>query len=330
MQSSTVLSLKEKILQGNRMALSKGITLCESLLPEHAMEKLNLMEQILPHTGRSLRIGISGIPGAGKSTLIEKLGSTLIEQHKKKVAVLAIDPSSEQSQGSILGDKTRMENLSRYDNAFLRPSPSSNVLGGVGQFTQEAILLCEAAGYDVIFVETVGVGQSEIAVSKLTDIFVVLQLVGAGDELQAMKRGVLEIADIVVVHKADEQLEQQAIKEAATLQKSLRLFTSKYQGWESKVLTASSVTGVGLDRLWHEMLTLFDYCTATNTLAQQRQKQITNWFFLIQQQMVQHFIAQQPRIQSIIKESQLNFQNDPTKPASVIQSMRESLNSLME
>lgn len=325
-----ISKLKEDVVNGNRLALSKAITLCESNLPSHQSLKLDLLEQILPHTGKSMRIGISGVPGAGKSTLIEVLGSVLIETHRKKVAVLAIDPSSQQSRGSILGDKTRMEKLSRFENAFIRPSPSSSMLGGVGQFTQEAILLCEAAGYDVVFIETVGVGQSEIAVSQLSDIVVLLQLVGAGDDLQAIKRGVLEVADVVVIHKSDDHQEHHTKKEAATLQKTLGLFPNKNEGLNQKVLTASSFTGEGLDILWNEITTRFSHLKKTDRLTHLRQKQMTDWFDVLQQKTVHQFIATHPHVQSIIKESQLAFHQNITQPASVIESMRNALNLLLK
>jgi LAO/AO transport system kinase len=210
-QHFDLLHYKEEILKSNSSFLSRAITLGESTLDTHRQQIQELLLELMPHTGTSIRVGVSGIPGAGKSTLIESLGTYLIEKFHLKVAVLAIDPSSELNHGSILGDKTRMELLSRSDQAFIRPSPSQSNLGGVTRNTREAIYLCEAAGYDVILIETVGVGQSETAVQSMADFFMMLQIVGGGDDLQAIKRGIYEHIDLLVVHKADQDQANQYV-----------------------------------------------------------------------------------------------------------------------
>jgi LAO/AO transport system kinase len=240
------------ILQGSRTILSKAITLVESALPEHEQTAQNIIERCLPH-GRSLRVGITGVPGAGKSTFIEAIGSYLTAKGHK-LAVLAIDPSSERSKGSILGDKTRMEQLSADANAFIRPSPSSGSLGGVARKTRETIFLCEAAGFDIIFIETVGVGQSETAVHSMTDFFLLLQISGAGDELQGIKRGIMEMADLIAVNKADGSNTEKAQLAKAQYQNALRLFPKPISGWEPQATTCSSITKDGIENIWETIL----------------------------------------------------------------------------
>ena len=230
--------MAQGVIGRDRRALAKAITLIESTRSDHRAQADALLDALLPSTGKSLRIGISGVPGVGKSTFIEALGLTLIDKGHR-VAVLAVDPSSTRSGGSILGDKTRMERLSINDAAFIRPSPTSGALGGVAEHTREALLLCEAAGFDVVIVETVGVGQSETAVAGMTDLFVLLQLPNAGDDLQAIKRGVMELADIVVINKAD--LDDAAATRAQAQIKS---------AWSVPVLKLSALKGDGLDAFW--------------------------------------------------------------------------------
>ena len=243
-----------------RRHLAKAITLLESTRADHRAQADDLLTAVLPHTGRSLRLGLSGVPGVGKSTLIESLGLWLLEQGHR-VAVLAIDPSSSVSGGSILGDKTRMEYLSVKENAFIRPSPSSGTLGGVAEKTRECMLLCEAAGYDVIMVETVGVGQSETTVSGMTDMFVMMQLPNAGDDLQAIKKGVMELADLVLINKID--LDVDAAKRAQSfIESAMRLFhapnhlavEAALPQWIPNVLTLSALAGLGVDNFWHQVV----------------------------------------------------------------------------
>ncbi len=238
------------ILRGDRVVLGRAITLVESSLPVHRELASAILEKCLPHTGRSFRIGITGPPGVGKSSFIEAFGGKLVREHGRRLAVLAIDPSSQVSGGSILGDKTRMERLGTEPNAFIRPSPAGSSLGGVANCTHESMLLCEAAGFDTVFIETVGVGQSETAVAGMVDFFLLLLLPGAGDELQGIKRGIVEMADLIAINKADgERIElAKAAKKDYAL--ALHLFPEKESGWLPKAVTCSALTGEGLDELW--------------------------------------------------------------------------------
>ena len=237
------------ILAGNRTVLSRAITMIESSLPKHFNLAQKIIEKCIPHSGNSVRIGITGVPGVGKSTFIEVFGKYLTST-EHKIAVLAIDPSSEISKGSILGDKTRMEKLSIDENAFIRPSPSAGTLGGVARKTRETIILCEAAGFDIIIVETVGVGQSETAVNNMVDFFLLLMLAGAGDELQGIKRGIMEMADSIAINKADGNNILQAKFAKREYQNALHLFHASASGWIPKVETCSAVLNKGIDHVW--------------------------------------------------------------------------------
>jgi len=239
----------EGIVSGNRTILSQAITLIESSLPEHNEKAQAIIERCLTHGSQSLRIGITGVPGAGKSTFIETFGLFLTDEGRK-LAVLAIDPSSSNTRGSILGDKTRMEQLSIHPNAYIRPSPSAGTLGGVARKTRETIILCEAAGFDTILVETVGVGQSETAVHSMVDIFLLLMLAGAGDELQGMKRGIMEMADIIAITKADGNNKVIAETAKGLYENALHLFPPGHSGWKPKVLACSAVKNTGIKELW--------------------------------------------------------------------------------
>ncbi len=239
----------EGILKGDRVVLSKAITLVESALPQHQELAQQIIAACLPYSGNALRLGITGVPGAGKSTFIEALGMYLCREGHK-LAVLAIDPSSQRSKGSILGDKTRMEELSVEPNAYIRPSASAGTLGGVARKTRESIILCEAAGYDTIFVETVGVGQSETAVHSMVDFFLLILISGAGDELQGIKRGIMEMADGIAVNKADGDNVMRANRAAAECKNALHLFPLAESGQETKVLTCSALTGFNIDEVW--------------------------------------------------------------------------------
>jgi LAO/AO transport system kinase len=244
-----VSELARKVVEGDRRALARAITLVESTRADHRDEAETLLTTLLPHTGSAIRVGISGAPGAGKSTFIEALGSHLVE-HDHRVAVLAVDPSSTRSGGSILGDKTRMEQLTRSPRAFVRPSPTGGTLGGVARRTREALLLCEAAGFDVVLVETVGVGQSEVKVAAMVDLFLVLVAPGGGDELQGLKRGIMELADLVVVNKADGELLGTAQHTAADYAAALHLVRPRIAEWTPRVLRCSALTGTGIDDVW--------------------------------------------------------------------------------
>ena len=247
--SLDIPDLADAIVYGNHTALSQGITLVESTSPKHQEKAQQLIEKCLPKANKSIRVGITGVPGVGKSTFIEALGSYLTEKGKK-VAVLAVDPSSSISKGSILGDKTRMDMLSQNPRAFIRPSASGDSLGGVARKTREAIILCEAAGFDTIIIETVGVGQSETIVHSMVDFFLLLKLAGAGDELQGIKRGIIEMADAIVINKADGTNEKPARLAKAAFAKALHLYPPKNSGWSPKVTTCSALEKKGITEIW--------------------------------------------------------------------------------
>ena len=250
------MNLAQQIIEGNRTALGKGITLLESILPEHEKQAQDLITACLLHSGKSIRIGVTGVPGVGKSTFIEVLGKLLTSQGKK-VAVLAIDPTSERTHGSILGDKSRMHELSANNNAFIRPSPSGGTLGGVANKTRESIILCEAAGFDIILIETVGVGQSETTASNLVDFFLLLMLSGAGDELQGIKRGIMELADALLITKADGDNITNSKNAALAYKRALHLFPAMENGWIPQVSTCSSLEDTGIAEIF-ETITKFD------------------------------------------------------------------------
>lgn len=264
------------IRKGDRRALARAITLIESTRPDHRAEAAMLIEALLPHSGGAFRIGISGPPGVGKSTFIERLGLDLVTAGHR-VAVLAIDPSSRISGGSILGDKTRMPELSRHALAFIRPSPAGETLGGVARRTREALIVCEAAGFDIVLVETVGVGQSETAVSEMTDVFVLLLQPGGGDELQGIKRGVMELADLFVVNKADGALAEPAQRAAAEYRAAIRLLRAS-KGWQPEVLTGSALTGEGVDAIWQTLERYRATLSANGEIARRRTAQNRHWF----------------------------------------------------
>jgi LAO/AO transport system kinase len=273
-----VSELAQQILVGDRRALARAITTVESTRPDHRDEAAELLTELLPHTGKAIRIGISGAPGSGKSTFIETFGLRLVEQGHR-VAVLAVDPSSTRTGGSILGDKTRMGELTRSDAAFVRPSPAAGTLGGVARRTREAMLLCEAAGFDVVMVETVGVGQSEVAVAGMVDVFLLVIAPGAGDELQGIKRGIIELADVVVVNKNDGELAPAAKTTATDYSSALRLVRSKTTAWTPRVVLVSALEGTGIDELW---ATVEEFCStldAGGELERRRAEQAREWMW---------------------------------------------------
>ncbi|WP_210485575.1 methylmalonyl Co-A mutase-associated GTPase MeaB [Microvirga antarctica] len=269
----------EAVARGDRAVLARAITLMESRRADHRAKARDLLQALMPRTGKAVRVGITGVPGVGKSTAIDTLGS-LLTARGHKVAVLAVDPTSTRSGGAILGDKTRMAKLSGDPDAFIRPSPSSGTLGGVAAKTREAMLLCEAAGFDVILVETVGVGQSETAVADLTDFFLVLMLPGAGDELQGIKKGILELADMIAVNKADDA-GMRAKAAAAEYQAALHILTPASASWTPPVVTISGLTGQGLDLLWDKILDHRSRLEATGELAEKRRGQDTKWMWAL-------------------------------------------------
>jgi len=272
----SVSELMDGILNQNLNALSKAITLVESGLPHHRRMANELIDGLLPHSGKSQRIGITGVPGVGKSTFIESFGLQLIERGHR-VAVLAIDPTSSISHGSILGDKTRMNELAAHPKAFIRPTPSGGNLGGVHRKTRESILLCEAFGFDRIVVETVGVGQSETAVHHMTDVFLLLLLSGAGDELQGIKRGIMEMADLLVIHKADGENRSKADRAMAEVKSAIRLFPTPPSGWLPEVQTLSSIEKTGFDALFQKLDRFFNHSITNGFFEFNRKEQSLAW-----------------------------------------------------
>jgi len=274
------------VLAGDRAILGRAITLVESNSPRHQVQAQELLIRLLPHAGKAHRVGISGVPGAGKSTFIEAMGCHLCDGGQR-VAVLAVDPSSRVSGGSILGDKTRMQRLATHHNAFVRPSPSSGSLGGVGRKTRETMIVCEAAGYDIVLVETVGVGQSEVLVSDMVDFFLVLMIAGAGDELQGIKRGILELADLVAVNKADGDNVIKARRARQELETAAHFMQQVSPHWKPPVLCVSALEGTGLDELWERVREHRSVLDAHGELASKRQRQRLRWMWsMVEEQLI--------------------------------------------
>lgn len=298
------------ILSGDRAMLSKAITMRESSLPEHKLQSEKLLKLLLKHTGNSIRIGITGIPGAGKSTFIDVFGSFLLEKFNKKVAVLAVDPSSQENHGSILGDKTRMEFLSRQKNAFIRPSPNKTILGGVNQHTRESMLFCEAAGYDVILIETVGVGQSESEVHTMVDFLMMLQIVGGGDDLQAIKRGVYEKIDLLLINKADQKNKIEAEIEKENFINNFALFPRLDSGWHPKAQTCSSIEKTGINEVWKTVMEFEKITRENNCFYKKRKAQNLIWFRHLVANNIQDFITNQSDLKSEIEGFQEQIKNE--------------------
>lgn len=290
----------QALLGGNRRALAKAITLVESKLDSHREQAQGILEQVLPHSSNSIRIGITGVPGVGKSTFIEAFGLYLIEQGKR-VAVLAVDPSSPIAGGSILGDKTRMEELSRRDEAFIRPSPSAGALGGVAQKTRETMLLCEAAGYDVILVETVGVGQSEYQVAGMVDFFMVLMLPGGGDELQGIKKGIMELADALVINKADGDSEKLA--ELARQQYTSAMNLLRHTNfWTPRVMTCSALNTINIDAVWGMVVDYYFQALQEHAFEDKRAQQNRNWMHQLVNEMLLLKLTQNPAVKALLPQ----------------------------
>ena len=298
----TVNDYVEGILRGDVTMLSRAVTLVESLLPEHQAIAQEVVERCLPHSGKSVRIGITGVPGAGKSTSIDAFGMHVLERCGGKLAVLAVDPSSERSKGSILGDKTRMERLSLHRDAFIRPSASAGSLGGVARKTRETVVLCEAAGFDVIFIETVGVGQSETAVHSMVDMFMMLQISGAGDELQGIKRGIMEMADIMVITKADGENVYKAGLAKVQYQNALHLFPTPESGWNAKVYTCSSVDKTGLEEIWAGVEEYLEHIKRNGYFDAHRNEQNKYWMYESINEALKSSFYLNPEIESRIAE----------------------------
>lgn len=274
----TIEALVDGVLSGNRSQLARAITLVESNAEQHFHKAQELLQKLLAHSGKAIRIGITGVPGAGKSTFIEVFGNYLCDLGLR-VAVLAIDPSSSLSGGSILGDKTRMEKLSRNPRAFIRPSPTAGKLGGVHRKTREAMLICEAAGFDVILIETVGVGQSEVIIRDMVDFFMLLVLTGAGDELQGMKKGIMELADAVLVHKADGSNKEKAEQTRKEYSRILHFLQPATKGWASKAYTCSSITGDGIKEVWDVIKDFEEKGKSSGVFAERRKGQQRDWIY---------------------------------------------------
>jgi len=296
-----VNSLFEELRSGNVSALGRAITLVESTAVQDIAFAKAILSKALPYSGKSFRLGITGVPGVGKSTFIEALGTLLIQQGKK-VAVLAIDPSSSISRGSILGDKTRMEELVKSDQAFIRPSPAGTTLGGVARKTREAIILCEAAGFDFIIVETVGVGQSETAVHSMTDFFLLLKLAGAGDDLQGIKKGIIEMADMIVINKADGENITAAKHAKREFQNALHLLPSKSHGWTSKVVTASGLKNEGIEDVQSSISEYLKQSKANHSFQNRRNRQEIYWLHQTIEDRLKSEFYDQPQVQELLEK----------------------------
>lgn len=302
-QLLTVPEYVEGIVKGDITILSRAVTLVESVNPDHQALAQEVIEKCLPYTGNSVRIGISGVPGAGKSTSIDVFGLHVLERGGK-LAVLAIDPSSEKTKGSILGDKTRMERLSVHPNAFIRPSPSAGSLGGVARKTRETIVLCEAAGFDKIFVETVGVGQSETAVHSMVDFFLLIQLAGTGDELQGIKRGIMEMADGIIINKADGDNVQRAELAATSFRNALHLFPAPDSGWTPQVLTYSGFYGLRVKEVWDMVFEYIDFVKKNGYFQYRRNEQAKYWMYESINESLRNSFYNNPEIASRLESTE--------------------------
>jgi LAO/AO transport system kinase len=314
-------SLLKPLLAGDRRALARAITLIESTRADHRERADELLAAVLPRTGRSVRLGITGVPGVGKSTLIERFGLALIDKGRS-LAVLAIDPSSKRGGGSILGDKTRMEELSRHNAAFIRPSPAGATLGGVARRTREAMLLAEAAGFDTVIVETVGVGQSETAVADMVDMFIVLLLPAGGDDLQGIKRGVIELADLIVVNKADGDLKAAARRSAADYQHALRMLRSPTAGWTPEVMTCSAVTGEGVAGIW-DTVGRFLQAVGEKGVARRRAEQARSWMWNEVGETLLAELRKHPDVKRLVAGLEREVEAGKTTPAAAARRMLE-------
>ncbi len=303
------------IREKNRRILSKAITLIESSLPEDQKAAGELLEALLPHTGNAVRLGITGVPGVGKSTFVEAFGMYLLGQGLS-LAVLAIDPSSSRTGGSIMADKTRMEKLSAESNAFIRPSPSGGTLGGVARKTREAMLVCEAAGFDVIVVETVGVGQSETTVASMVDFFLVLMLAGAGDELQGIKKGVLELADAVVINKADQDNVKKAERARKEYENALHILRPASPVWSPPVMTCSAVEANGIAQIWSTVTSHRKKLIASGEIEKRRKKQAVEWMWSLVDEGLKYRFYKDRRVQKELPEITQDVNNGKMTPTS--------------
>lgn len=321
----TLEDYKAGVLAADKTVLARAITLVESNSDAHFDAAQELIASLLPHSGKAFRIGITGVPGAGKSSFIETFGSMLCNEFGKKVAVLAVDPSSSITGGSILGDKTRMENLSRNANAFIRPSPSGGVLGGVARKSRETMILCEAAGYDVILVETVGVGQSEVTVRSMTDFFLLVQLAAQGDELQGIKKGVIELADGILVNKCDGNLVERSNLKRAELAGVLNFLNSPTPDWKPFCDVCSALTGMGIRSAWEKLEEFRRKTTADGYLEKRRGEQETEWFkSLLEREILRRFYRRDGMEEAIARYSKLVSDAEITAAAAVKKLMSDN------
>ena len=316
--------LASAIRAGDRATLARAITLIESKRADHRAEAHRLVQELLPFTGKAVRLGITGAPGVGKSTTIDALG-TYLTGHGHKVAVLAVDPSSTRTGGSILGDKTRMARLAIDPHAFIRPSPSSGTLGGVAAKTRETMLLCEAAGFDVILVETVGIGQSETAVADMTDFFLVLMLPGAGDELQGLKKGIVELADMIAVNKADGDNVERAKLAAADYRAALNILTPQSPNWSPPVLTYSAISGNGIAELWGQVLAHKEKMTASGELNERRREQQVKWMWAMLEERLTARLRSDPAVRAKLRQAEAQVAAGKLAPTLAVEEIAQLL-----
>ena len=312
--------LAQRVRSGDRTVLSRAITLIESKRADHRRAAAALTQELLPFTGKAVRVGVTGAPGVGKSTLIDALGS-LLTGRGRKVAVLAVDPSSRRTGGSILADKTRMARLANDDNAFIRPSPASGTLGGVAVRTRETMLLCEAAGYDVVLVETVGVGQSELAVADMTDFFLVMALPGAGDELQALKKGVVELADMIAINKADGDNLARAKVAAAEYTAALHILSPSSPNWSPPVVTCSALKQDGIEDLWSRILDHRQRLTASGELKSRRGEQQVKWMWTMLEERLFAPLRSDRAIKTALSRIEADVVAGITAPAAAVETI---------
>ena len=320
---SYISKLASGVRSGNIRSLAKAITLIESRNPDHSLDAADLLDSLLADSGDSIRIGISGVPGVGKSTFIEALGMNLLE-HGHKLAILAVDPSSQLSGGSILGDKTRMEELSRQKHAFIRPSPAGDTLGGVARKTRETMLLCEAAGYDVIIVETVGVGQSEIAVASMVDFFLLLQLANAGDELQGIKKGVMEIADAILINKAEGDNRPRAELARKQYENALHLLKPKSPHWQVPTLLCSALHNQGIDEVWEMILGFVATMKQHGEFEQRRRLQATDWMWSLVMDELKAMFLRDKNVAAMVDQLQTGVKQGTTSAGAAARRLLEA------